>query len=99
MENTLKCLSQKPLLIPSTSSQDQNGIKNKELSSILAKMHLKRESIAKGMPDYWRHREDLSSSVEQKLGGQRRGSDSAPESEARSRHSVQGAFQAWVIQL
>eukprot|EP00064_Thunnus_orientalis_P009635 superscaffoldBa00001238_g9660 len=68
---------------------DQNGLKNKELSSILAKVHLKRESIAKEMPDYWRHREDLSTSVEQKLGGQRRGSDPAPESETRSRHSVQ----------
>ncbi|XP_037617986.1 zinc finger protein Dzip1 isoform X2 [Sebastes umbrosus] len=68
---------------------DQSGLKDKELSSILARVHSKRESVAKGMPDYWRHREELASSVEQKLGGQRRGSDPAPESQARSRQSVQ----------
>ncbi|KAM7365454.1 hypothetical protein PAMP_016375 [Pampus punctatissimus] len=68
---------------------DQNGLKNMELSSILTKVYSKRESTAKGNPDYRRHREDLSSSVEQKLSSQRRGSDPAPESQARSRHSVQ----------
>ncbi|KAM7375240.1 hypothetical protein PAMA_014366 [Pampus argenteus] len=68
---------------------DQNGLKNKELSSILGKVYLKRESSAKGNPDYRRQREDLSISVEQKLSSQRRGSDPAPESQARSRHSVQ----------
>ncbi|XP_049919509.1 cilium assembly protein DZIP1 isoform X2 [Epinephelus moara] len=68
---------------------DQSGLKDKELTSILAKVHSKRESIAKGMPEYWRHREELASTVEQKLGGERRGSDPAPESQARSRQSVQ----------
>ncbi|XP_023285632.1 zinc finger protein Dzip1-like isoform X1 [Seriola lalandi dorsalis] len=68
---------------------DQSGLKNKELTSIMARVHSKRESIAKGMPDYWRHREDIAGTVEQKLGGQRRGSDPAAESQARSRHSVQ----------
>ncbi|XP_034408371.1 zinc finger protein Dzip1 [Cyclopterus lumpus] len=68
---------------------DQSGLKDKELSSILAKVHSKRESIAKGMPDYWRHREEIASTVEQKLGGQRRGSEPAPESQTRSRQSVQ----------
>ncbi|XP_054479925.1 cilium assembly protein DZIP1 isoform X1 [Anoplopoma fimbria] len=68
---------------------DQSGLRDKELNSILAKVHSKRESIAKGMPDYWRHREEISSSVEQKLGGQRRGSDPAPESQTRSRQTVQ----------
>ncbi|XP_070712062.1 cilium assembly protein DZIP1 [Pempheris klunzingeri] len=68
---------------------DQSGLKNKELASILAKVHSKRESSAKGLPDYWRHREELASMVEQKLGSQRRGSDPAPESQARSRQSVQ----------
>lgn len=78
------------IIISSTSSQDQSGLKNKELSSILAKVHSKRESIAKGIPDYWRHREEIASTVEKKLGGERRGSDPAPESQARSRQSVQG---------
>ncbi|XP_031147697.1 zinc finger protein Dzip1 isoform X3 [Sander lucioperca] len=68
---------------------DQSGLKDKELASILARVHLKRQSIAKGMPEYWRHREEITSTVEQKLGGQRRGSDPAPESQARSRQSVQ----------
>lgn len=62
------------------------------LTSILAKVHSKRDNIAKGMPDYWRHREEITSTVEKKLGGQRRGSDPAPEPQARSR-SGQGDFQ------
>ncbi|KAM9334295.1 cilium assembly protein DZIP1 isoform 2-T2 [Symphorus nematophorus] len=68
---------------------DQSGLKSKELASILAKVHSKRESFAKGAPDYWHQREEIASTVEQKLGGQRRGSDPAPESQARSRQSVQ----------
>ncbi|XP_070814009.1 cilium assembly protein DZIP1 isoform X2 [Chaetodon trifascialis] len=68
---------------------DQSGLKSKELSSMLAKVHSKRESFAKGMPEYWRQREEIASSVEQKLGSQRRGSDPAPDSQARSRQSVQ----------
>lgn len=87
------------LFIPCASSQDQSGLKNKELTSLLAKVNLKRENIAKEMPQYWRHRDDLSSCVEQKLGGPRRGSDPAPEPDARSRHTVQGAFQDWLIQM
>ncbi|XP_070786515.1 cilium assembly protein DZIP1 [Enoplosus armatus] len=68
---------------------DQSGLKNKEFSSIMAKVHSKRESVAKGMPDFWRHREEIAGAAEQKLGAQRRGSDPAPESQARSRQSVQ----------
>ncbi|CAK6978685.1 cilium assembly protein DZIP1 [Scomber scombrus] len=68
---------------------DQSGLKNKELTSLLAKVNLKRENIAKEMPEYWRHLDDLSSCVEQKLDGPRRGSDPAPEPDARSRHTVQ----------
>ncbi|XP_008276240.1 cilium assembly protein DZIP1 isoform X2 [Stegastes partitus] len=68
---------------------DQSGLKSKELTSILAKLHSDRESISKNMPDYWLHREEMASAVEQKLGGQRRGSDPAPQSQARSRHPVQ----------
>ncbi|KAG7236552.1 hypothetical protein INR49_000815 [Caranx melampygus] len=67
----------------------QSGLKSKELTSILAKMQSKRGSTAKGMPDYWRHREEIIRTLEQKLGEQRRGSAPAAESQARSRHSVQ----------
>ncbi|XP_041822058.1 zinc finger protein Dzip1 isoform X2 [Chelmon rostratus] len=68
---------------------DQSGLKNRELTSMLAKVHSKREKFAKGKPDYWRQREEIASTVEQKLGSQRRGSDPAPDSQARSRQSVQ----------
>lgn len=57
---------------------------------MLAKVHSNRENFAKGKPDYWRQREEIASTVEQKLGSQRRGSDPAPDSQARSRQSVQG---------
>ncbi|KAM9836259.1 cilium assembly protein DZIP1 [Aulostomus maculatus] len=68
---------------------DQRAMKNKEFSSILAKVQSKRESVAKRLPDYWHNREDLESNMERKLGRQRSGSFPAPESPARSRHSVQ----------
>ncbi|XP_036946582.1 zinc finger protein Dzip1 isoform X2 [Acanthopagrus latus] len=68
---------------------DQSGLKNKELTSILAKVHSDRESFAKGKPSYWRQREEIVGTVVQKLGAQRRGSDPAPESQTRSRQSVQ----------
>ncbi|XP_073318497.1 cilium assembly protein DZIP1 [Pagrus major] len=68
---------------------DQSGLKNKELASILAKVHSDRESFAKGKPSYWRQREEIAGTVAQKLGAQRRGSDPAPESQTRSRQSVQ----------
>ncbi|XP_026157950.1 cilium assembly protein DZIP1 isoform X2 [Mastacembelus armatus] len=68
---------------------DQSGLKNKELRSTLNKVHSKRDNIAKGLPDYWHHREEIVSTVEKKLGHQRRGSDPAPDSQARSRQSVQ----------
>ncbi|XP_029370134.1 cilium assembly protein DZIP1 isoform X2 [Echeneis naucrates] len=68
---------------------DQSGLKSKELASLLAKMHSKRDSVTKGMPDYWRQREAIVSTVERKLDSERRGSDSAVESQARSRQSVQ----------
>ncbi|XP_027147577.1 cilium assembly protein DZIP1 isoform X1 [Larimichthys crocea] len=68
---------------------DQSGLKNKEFTSILAKVHTNRDSFARGKPDYWRQREEIASTVDQKLGGERRGSDPVPESQARSRQSVQ----------
>ncbi|XP_047432413.1 cilium assembly protein DZIP1 isoform X2 [Mugil cephalus] len=68
---------------------DQSGLKSREFTSVLAKVNSKRESTAKAMPDFWRQREEISSVVERKLGSQRRGSDPAPESQARSRRPVQ----------
>ncbi|XP_022065084.2 cilium assembly protein DZIP1 isoform X3 [Acanthochromis polyacanthus] len=68
---------------------DQKGLKNKELTSILAKVHSSRESFAKDKADYWLHREEITSAVEQKLGGERRGSDPAPQPQIRSRNTVQ----------
>ncbi|XP_040888053.1 zinc finger protein Dzip1 isoform X3 [Toxotes jaculatrix] len=68
---------------------DQRGLKNKELQSIMAKVESKQESYAKGVPEYWRQREDIASAVERKLGSQRRGSDPASESQARSKQSAQ----------
>lgn len=77
------------IFIMFVSPQDQSGLKNKELKSILDKIHSKREIIAKGMPDYWLHWQEISSSVGKKLVGEKRGSDPSPEAQARSR-SVQG---------
>lgn len=67
---------------------DQSGLKNKELTMILSKVRSKQESIAKTMPDYWSHREEIMSVVEQKLGAQST-SNPAADSQARSRHSAQ----------
>ncbi|XP_074520972.1 cilium assembly protein DZIP1 isoform X2 [Halichoeres trimaculatus] len=68
---------------------DQSGLKHRELTSLLAKVQSSREEAAKGRPDFWRQREEIVSSVLEKLGGGRRGSDPAPESQTKSRQSVQ----------
>ncbi|KAM4710960.1 cilium assembly protein DZIP1 isoform 2-T10 [Anableps anableps] len=62
---------------------DQRGLTNKELTSLLAKVHSKQEAAAKTIPDYWHCWEEIASVVEQKLGGLR------TESQARSKQSVQ----------
>ncbi|XP_029929778.1 cilium assembly protein DZIP1 isoform X3 [Myripristis murdjan] len=67
----------------------QGGLRNKELSSIMVKVRSERESIASEMPDYWHYREEVANTVEQKLRGQRRGSDPAPEPQAKAKHSIQ----------
>ncbi|XP_035485610.2 cilium assembly protein DZIP1 isoform X2 [Scophthalmus maximus] len=68
---------------------NQNGLKNKELTSILAKVQSKRDRVAKGLPDYWQQRKEISSTLDEKMGGRTKGSDSSPESQARSRQSLQ----------
>ncbi|CAG5933585.1 unnamed protein product [Menidia menidia] len=61
---------------------DQSGLKNKELTSVLAKMRSK--SAAKTTPEYWRRREEIASALEQKLGG-----DPAVQPKARPKPPVQ----------
>ncbi|KAM9327713.1 cilium assembly protein DZIP1-like [Pholidichthys leucotaenia] len=68
---------------------DQSGLKNTTLTAMVARMNSERMSVAKAVADYWHHRERLAGLVEQKLRGQQRGTDLAPDSHARSRHPVQ----------
>ncbi|KAM3857141.1 cilium assembly protein DZIP1 [Diretmus argenteus] len=67
---------------------DQGGLKDREFSAVMAKVRLDREAIAKEIPDYWRHREELANAVEQRLRGRRRGSDPAPEPQVKAKHSL-----------
>ncbi|KAM4601638.1 cilium assembly protein DZIP1 isoform 2-T2 [Polymixia lowei] len=67
----------------------QNGLKTKELSVIIAKVRSERESMAREVPDYWLHREEVAHTLEQRLRGQRRGSDPAPEPQPKTKHSHQ----------
>ncbi|XP_027867251.1 cilium assembly protein DZIP1 isoform X4 [Xiphophorus couchianus] len=59
---------------------NQKGLTNKELASLLTKVRLKQEAVAKTMPDYWRCWEEIASMIQLKLGRQRRGSEAAPRS-------------------
>lgn len=49
-----------------------------------------RQSVVKGKLDYWRQRDEIAKTVEQKMGGHRRGSNPAPATQARFRPTVQG---------
>ncbi|XP_061652609.1 cilium assembly protein DZIP1 isoform X2 [Phyllopteryx taeniolatus] len=62
---------------------DQRKLKTKELRSVLATMHTKRQSQAKQLPDYWRHRVDITNTLERKLSLKRK------DSNLQSRHCVQ----------
>lgn len=64
-----------------SGSQYQSGLKNKELTSILARMHSEQESFGKRNPDYWHIREEMIGNVEQELQTQMGG---------RSRQKVSG---------
>lgn len=50
-----------------SESQSQNGLKSKELTSILARMDSGQESFRKRNPDYWHVREQIITNVEQEL--------------------------------
>ncbi|XP_024150228.1 zinc finger protein Dzip1 isoform X1 [Oryzias melastigma] len=61
-----------------------SGLKSKELASLVTKVRLKRETAAKRMPEYWRHREEIVGMVEKRLGGGRE-----PTAKTRSKQPVQ----------
>ncbi|KAG8004590.1 Zinc finger protein Dzip1, partial [Nibea albiflora] len=69
-QNAIKCSLTQTIFLkpPCSSAQDQSGLKNKEFTSLLAKVHSNRESFARGKPDYWHQREEIASTMEQKLG-------------------------------
>ncbi|XP_034462376.1 zinc finger protein Dzip1 isoform X3 [Hippoglossus hippoglossus] len=68
---------------------NQRGLTNRELTSIMAKVHSERDRVAKGMPEYWRCREEITRSVDEKMSDQTR--EAPPETPARPRHSVRGS--------
>ncbi|KAJ3583651.1 hypothetical protein NHX12_016243, partial [Muraenolepis orangiensis] len=51
----------------------QSGLKNTELSGILPQVTSAREGVAREVPQYWRHREDVLRHLEQRLQDRRRG--------------------------
>ncbi|XP_077406005.1 cilium assembly protein DZIP1 isoform X2 [Vanacampus margaritifer] len=66
---------------------DQRKLTTKGLRTILANLHTKQQSLAKKLPDYWRHRVDITNTLEQKLGMKRK--DSNLQSPDKSKHSIQ----------
>lgn len=56
----------------------QCGITKKEMESILAKVHSKRQSTARESPDYWICQQEINTAVEEKLTGQKRGNEPDP---------------------
>ncbi|XP_075873667.1 cilium assembly protein DZIP1 isoform X2 [Nelusetta ayraudi] len=68
---------------------DQDGLRSKELNSLLARVGSKRGGVAKGMPDYWRVREELARSLEQRLSSERRDGHLPAESLNRTRPPAQ----------
>lgn len=91
---TVQYVSQLTVISSGFSSlQEQPGLKKKELTSILAKIYSKRDGVASRMPDYWRHREDIASSIHEKMGGEKRGNNFVTEAQSGSRQPVQGVAQ------
>ncbi|XP_076004920.1 cilium assembly protein DZIP1-like [Genypterus blacodes] len=67
----------------------QAGLAKKELNSIMAKVRSERRNVVNGMPNYGRHREDLTNLMEQRLRGRRGGGSSPSELQPRAKRSVQ----------
>ena len=72
--------------------QGQSGLKSKELSGILSQVVSARESAAREVPQYWRHREEVVRDLEQRLQDRRRGSEPAANGSlrAKARAAAQG---------
>ncbi|CAL8283065.1 cilium assembly protein DZIP1 isoform X2 [Gadus morhua] len=63
----------------------QSGLKSKELSGILSQVVSARESAAREVPQYWRHREEVVRDLEQRLQDRRRGSEPAANGSLRAK--------------
>lgn len=88
----LSCFGETLPIIPSLRwlRQDQDSLRGKELNSLLARVGSKRGSVAKGMPDYWRVREELARSLEQRLSSEKRDGHLPAESLNKTRPPAQG---------
>lgn len=67
----------------------QGGLRNGEYSELLAKVHLERETVAREVPDFWRHRDDVAHTLERRLKGQNTERDNDPGQRAKPRHPSQ----------
>ncbi|XP_061829579.2 cilium assembly protein DZIP1 isoform X1 [Nerophis lumbriciformis] len=68
---------------------DQRKLKTKELKSILINRNSTQHNLAKQMPDFWWHRENINSTLDQKVGLKGKSRNSEHRSLSRSKHSVQ----------
>lgn len=65
------------------------GLGGSEYSDLMAKLRSERESTAKDIPDYWRHREDVALTLRLRLKDKRTESDSAPEQRVKPKQPTQ----------
>ncbi|CDQ93408.1 unnamed protein product [Oncorhynchus mykiss] len=65
------------------------GLGGSEYSDLMAKVRSERESTARDIPDYWRHREDVAHTLRLRLKDKRTGSDSAPEQRVKPKQPTQ----------
>ena len=57
--------------------QGLTGLRSREYSDLVAKVRLERESVAREVPDYWRHRKDVGHTLERRLKGKKTGGQQA----------------------
>ncbi|XP_064825787.1 cilium assembly protein DZIP1-like isoform X1 [Oncorhynchus masou masou] len=69
--------------------QGLRGLGGSEYSDLMAKLRSERESTARDIPDYWRHREDVAHTLRLRLKDKRTGSDSAPEQRVKPKQPTQ----------
>ncbi|XP_046887069.1 zinc finger protein Dzip1 isoform X5 [Hypomesus transpacificus] len=53
------------------------GLRNREYSDLVAKVRLERESVARDVPGYWRHRKEVAHTLERRLKGKKTGGQQA----------------------